>query len=305
MENFTKKRELVDFISDTLFLERDSVYRRLRGEVQFSLQEACIIAEKLSISIDEITQSIPLKSRPFQYKIIDYTNPDEIDYEMCNKYNVVMKELIEDSSSEIGIAAKLLPEGFYLEFEMIIKFHLFKWLYQYDIESSKKMEEIKIAQRLKEIYEERISLYQKIKTSNYIFHKDTFLNIAQDIQYFKELELISSEELSVLKKELLELLDMLELISKTGTNKAGNKMNLYISEIDFDTPFYYMSSARHSISAIRGFTMNDFVSTDKISFDYIKRYVQSLKRTSIQISESGEIPRRKFFLQQRRIIDSI
>lgn len=43
---------LANVLIDILFIGKEAVYRRLRGEVPFTLNEAAIIAQELGISLD-------------------------------------------------------------------------------------------------------------------------------------------------------------------------------------------------------------------------------------------------------------
>ena len=54
---FKKKSEAVETLRKWLHLSTDAVYRRLRGETAISFGEACIIAQNLDLSLDEIAFS--------------------------------------------------------------------------------------------------------------------------------------------------------------------------------------------------------------------------------------------------------
>lgn len=51
------KGKLADMLMDTLCISKEAVYRRLRGEVLFALQEAAITSRKPGISLDNIIGS--------------------------------------------------------------------------------------------------------------------------------------------------------------------------------------------------------------------------------------------------------
>ncbi len=53
-EKFPPKGQLADMLMDTLYIGKEAIYRRLRGEVPFTFQEAAIISKELGISLDRI-----------------------------------------------------------------------------------------------------------------------------------------------------------------------------------------------------------------------------------------------------------
>lgn len=46
-EKLPLKKKLADMLMDTLYIGKEAVYRRLRGEVPFTLQEAALVSRKL------------------------------------------------------------------------------------------------------------------------------------------------------------------------------------------------------------------------------------------------------------------
>ena len=74
--------KLTNTLVDMLYIEREAVYRRLRGEVPFTFMEVMTIAKELGISLDNLTETDTCKSRPFQLKLVEYANPLDADFRM-------------------------------------------------------------------------------------------------------------------------------------------------------------------------------------------------------------------------------
>lgn len=53
-EKLPPKTNLANLLMDTLYIGREAIYRRLRGEVPFTLEEAALISRKLGVSLDKI-----------------------------------------------------------------------------------------------------------------------------------------------------------------------------------------------------------------------------------------------------------
>ena len=85
-DKFPGRGVLTNKLADLLMLEKEAVYRRLRGDVPFTIFEIATIAAKLDISLDHIIGSSSGKSRPFQMKMVNFLNPSEEDYEMLENF---------------------------------------------------------------------------------------------------------------------------------------------------------------------------------------------------------------------------
>ena len=53
-EKLPLKENLANLLIDTLYIGKEAIYRRLRGEVPFTLEEAALISRKLGVSLDNV-----------------------------------------------------------------------------------------------------------------------------------------------------------------------------------------------------------------------------------------------------------
>lgn len=117
--------------------------------------------------------------------------------------------------------------------------------------------------------------------------------------------MISPEYVRKLKKELLELLDELEEIAVRGAFKSGKEVSIYIANINFEATYSYIATSSYKLSLIRLFAINSITSHDENVFRNVKEWVDSLRKYSVLISQSGEIQRSKFFKDQREIVNGL
>lgn len=297
--------ELVNTLSDILYIGKEGIYRRLRGVVHFSLEEASIIAYNIGLSLDTLNNISSLK-RPFVFKIADFANLQEADYRVINEF-VEFLDFIKDSpDTEIGTAAKLIPDALHLNFPHITRFYLFKWIYQYDNHKNiKKYEYIKGTDKILGILDNMTMLLQHIKNSYYIFDKRIFENFVDDIKYFNSIGLINRDDIKLLKEDLHLCLEEINQLASKGVNSLGNKTEIYLSNLNFEAGFSYVKSNDFKLSSIRAFTMYDISSSDVVTYEKSQKWMQSLKRASSLISESGEIERITFMKKQYDIINSL
>jgi len=304
-ERVPQGTNIANVLMDILFIGKEAVYRRLRGEVSFTLSEAASIAKSLGISLDGIIGSNTQKSRPFQMKLVEYAKPTEIDYAMLQNYVDILRVGRDDPYSEITTAANTFPQCLYLKYELITKFYQFKWLYhnQYSLVSS--FEELVIIDRMRKIQMESVIEHQNLKTSCFIFDNMITQYLINDIKYFVGVRLISEESVKLLKEELHLFLNELEEIAATARYDNGNSVYFYVSNINFDSTYTYVRLQNYRISMIEAFILNAAASLDEENYEKVRTWVLSLRRLSTLISQSGELQRMQFFRKQRDIVDSL
>ena len=108
-----------------------------------------------------------------------------------------------------------------------------------------------------------------------------------------------------IKKELFLLADELEELAINGKTADGNRVRIYVSNINFEATYSYVDTNNLQLSLIRIYSINSITTMDNEIFCTLKEWIQSLKKFSTLISESGEMQRIQFFKQQREIIDAL
>lgn len=294
-----------NYLMDILYIGKEAVYRRLRGEVQFTLLEAGIISKTLGISLDSIVGTDMQKIKPFQMKLVEYANPAEIDYNMLQEYINILNLGKRDPNSELIMSANIFPQQFYMKFDHLTKFILYKWLYHNEKNQIKAFHEIKIQDKLKKIMKGSIQAYMQIKTSCFIFDKDISQYLVNDIKYFAGIRLIKEEDYQAIKRDIHDMLNYMEELAVTAKFKTGNDVYLYVSNINFENTYTNLKVLNYKISLIEAFMINSAASLDESIYEKVNAWILSLRRLSTLISQSGELQRTDFFKEQRRIIDTL
>ena len=306
-EKMPHKATLTNALVDLLCIEREAVYRRMRGDVAFSFAEIAAICNKFGVSLDNLVGGCAAKSRPYQLSLVEYVEPIEDDFKMWEMYNERLREAGTDPSSCGVECMNVLPTTFLLDYDYITRFYLCNWYNQYghsdravhfcDIEPSEKLLEV-----------QRITAAESkhIGKTTYIWDPLIFQYIVNDILYCRSIHLIDTENIRLLKQDLLRFLDNMELMATRGVyNETGNPVLFYISNINFDASYSYLDSQNFRISIIRAFILNTVVSQDEKAYEIVRNWLQSLLKASTMISVSGEQQRILFFEKQRRIMDSL
>ena len=266
-----------------LYLGKEAVYRRLRGEVPFTLAEAAMISQKMGVSLDKLAGTNVYSNAIFDLNIIRQTDPLETYYSIVDNYVKIFRDLNHDPSSELCTSSNMIPQTFYLKYELLSKFRMFKWIYQFEkIDIEKHFEDIEIVDKLLEKQREFVRESQEFQHTEYIWDNKLFIYLINDIKYFASVHLISQEYVQKLKKELLQLLNELEEIATRGTFKTGREVCIYISNINFEATYSYIASSVYHISLVRVFAINSFATRDEQVFNSVKEWIHSLKKFSTE-----------------------
>lgn len=266
-EKLPNGTNLANTLIDMLYLGKEAVYRRLRGEVPFTLAEAATISQKMGVSLDKLAGTNADSNAIFDLNIIRQTDPLETYYSIVDNYVKIFRDLNRDPSSELCTSSNMIPQTFYLKYELLSKFRMFKWIYQFEkIDIEKHFEDIEIVDKLLEKQREFVRESQEFGHTEYIWDDKLFIYLINDIKYFASVHLISHEYVQKLKKELLQLLDELEGIATRGAFKTDRMVCIFISNINFEATYSYIASSAYHISLVRVFAINSFATHDAASF---------------------------------------
>jgi hypothetical protein len=297
---------LANVLINILFIGKEAVYRRLRGEVSFTLNEAAIIAKELGISLDNTIGIKMNKNAMFSLSLINTSKPIETYEKILRGYFEIYTAVKNLNNTELGLAANLIPQVLYLKYANLSKFRLFKWIYQNDKSSTfRSFSELVIPDYIFNFQREYVRETQFIKSTMYILDNQIFSSFINDVNYFININLISPKEVEQIKEEMLCLLDELEEYAIKGKFRTGTDLQIYISNVNFEATYTYISSPINNWATFRLFSINTIYSADPMVYNYNRNFILSLKKYSTLISESAEIQRTQYFNRQRAIIQSL
>lgn len=81
---------------------------------------------------------------------------------------------------------------------------------------------------------------KQCKKTCFIWDSNIFSSFIKEIRYFAGLNLISADDVKELKNELLSLLHEFEQMSVKGEFSNGNKVAIYLSNINFEATYTYI-----------------------------------------------------------------
>jgi hypothetical protein len=243
----------------------------------------------------------------FELKIVEYTNMNEEDYKKWEDFIFMITLAKNDPYSEIAESSNALPLSIYGGFDSLSKYYLFKYQYLFNgTENRISFNELVVPERLSLIYRTYFKESKNFANTIYLWDYLIFQYLINDIHFFSNINLISGDDIQLIKQDLNALLDYIENITLNGCFKeTGNNVTFYISDINFESDYSYWQLNDLNLSFVRTFILNAVASTDKTSFRKIKDWIHSLKKSSTLISQSGAIYRTNFIEKQRKIIEEL
>ncbi|MDL2221816.1 hypothetical protein LJC35_04620 [Parabacteroides sp. OttesenSCG-928-N08] len=302
-DRILEDRNLATFLMDTLAIGKEASYRRLRGEVPFSFYEAAIIAKALGLSLDQIAGHSVTEAAMFTYNVEHSTNPMAYFQLIFKRYSDIFYYISKDPLATANTATNFVPFTFYFQFPHLSKFMLCRWMHQNQkIRVSGSMDNVCISENIIEQLKIMGESLLSIPTTNIIVDQNMYSTLIQSILYFKELNLISVDDVHILRTELSQLLDMTEEVAALGRFSNGNKLQLFLSNINFECTYSYLEKPDFFLSMFHVFVI-DYISSHHHEIGKKqKEWIQSLKRYSTLISQCGEKQRVDFFQRQREVI---
>ena len=151
-------------------------------------------------------------------------------------------------------------------------------------------------------YREYVRWVQSVATTYLIFDDSNFKHWLNALRAYREMHLISQESVRVLRDELFAMLDEMETVAVKGEFENGNRIFLYLSDIDLESSYSYVTTSRHQAVNIGMFSLNGLRTPDPLMYEYVKKWIKTQSRFSTLISGSGELRRIHYFKRQREIV---
>ena len=305
-DRIPQRGKLADVLTELLGIEKEAVYRRLRGSVPFSFNEICEIAVYFGFSLDSIAENISPVTRQMTVLITDFLYPQENDYKKLEDFVVNIQNLKEDNYLESGAIGSIIPSSLCVAYKYIYKFYLFKWSYQFgDQKRIRPYAEINIPERLTKISRVLVECIQNSPKVVYIFDRQFIKYLVDDIRFFLDIRLITAEDVSLMKEDLYLLINDMERYATNGNFDTGNKVDIFLANVHISANYNYIDANKYKLATMHIFTFSDSYSFDEVVFQNIKNWLNFLKRTSTLISQGNVTERIRFFERQRKIIDTL
>ncbi|MDR2936017.1 MAG: hypothetical protein LBU80_01570 [Rikenellaceae bacterium] len=302
-ERYPHKPDLVSALMNVLHLERESAYRRLRKDVYFSSEEMIQIAGAWNISLDNIAYANQSKIRPFRFKMVEYLDPQEEDYVILEQHNRDLEIVARDPDGMAIEVVNALPRGLYVRSEPLTRFFTMKWRYKNSPEEAIPFYEAHIPERMRKLDLEYVQCLHKIPEMHSIHDSRMIENLVGEIVYFRSIGMLTDDETTLLRDELLMLADYLENVTLTGAFPVtGNRMFFYLSHTCVEAEYLLYRSKDFNLGLVKILERQYIGSLDGEVLDKFMKMSQATRYMSVLMSGSNALQQAEFFTRQREII---
>ncbi|MCD8260209.1 MAG: hypothetical protein LUD15_00840 [Bacteroides sp.] len=304
------KKELISTLVGILCIEKEAVYRRLRGDIQFSFEEIIKLTQTFNISLDNmISLGIAYeKLYPARIADIDFLNPGELDYANLTDFIQHLRRIRHSLVSEIGIITNSLPQLLYVNYDSIFRFFLLRNLYRSGIVAkNQRYADLEIDPGMITYNRKYQECLKYSRHTSVIWDRRMFRFLVDDINYFLSIRLITPQEVKVLRDDLLRFIEETEKLAARGYFRTPEcKVEFYVSGLVVRANQAYIKIEEDFVlSLMEWFSLIDTSTQDIHIYNRMKTLFNSMKRSSVLISESSETQRILFFRQQREIVQQL
>jgi hypothetical protein len=144
----------------------------------------------------------------------------------------------------------------------------------------------------------------KISSATIIFSPHIYLSTIKDIQYFYRRKLLTGEDLALLYKDILDLVDFVEKITQIGFPNSNTQIDFYLSQLFIHSDTMYLQYEDLSETHYWIYTASPIIIRNPEICGMQKKWLQSLKKQSTFITLSNDILQTEFFDKQREYVDN-
>ena len=295
-----------NYLSDLLNIGRESVYRRLRGEINFTFDEVATLSKDLNFSLDNLIGIKKDANALFNIHMLQKIDYLDIYVNKMLEYGKLFRESSAQMPTRARISANTIPYFFHISYEALSKLRIYKWLYQNQkINPGDKYADYILPKKILDTHKTFFQDIQTVPKITMIMDNNVFWSVTKDIEYFLKRNLLSDDDLLVLKQELHRMVDALEKMATEELCKNGVEIEMYISAVDLEASYLHYEYGDNQFVQVRIYSISAIDSFDPGIGKIQKQWMESQKRYSVLISGSGEMQRFEYMNKQREYIDNI
>ena len=305
-ETIPEGTNLTNYLSDILNIGRESVYRRLRGEINFTFEEVAILSKELNFSLDNLIGINKDSNALFNIHMLQKIDYFDIYVNKIMEYGKLFRESSAQMPTRARMSVNTIPYFFHISYEALSKLRIYKWLYQNQkIKPGDKYSDFLLPKKIYDTHDAFFKDIQTVPNITIIMDNNVFWSVTKDIEYFLKRNLLSDDDLIILKKELHRMVDVIEKMATEGVCRNGVKVEMYISAVDLEASYLHYEYGDNQFAQVRIYSISAIDSFDPGICTIQKQWMESQKRYSVLISESGEMQRFEYMNKQREYIDNI
>lgn len=287
--------QLVQELMELLSLSQDSIYRRLRGDSDFTLYETQLLANNYDLSIDSILHK-DVPSTNFRFNKL--YNQEDAFMNYVAGLTQQMK-LLSKANGKLTFIASELPISQSFQNQGLREFKIYYWLKvvlnRPSLKGVKFDEYFGLGININEQVNSLMQSYANMQKLE-IWTEETLDDTIRQLCYCRDSGLLEPKMINLVCKSMLDMLDRLEgeLEMQSDANPK-NKLTFYVSSVELGNNVILMDFGSHRSAFVKFNTFNT-VSTQNEEFcDEIQLMINSNLTKCVEISGKSDIHRHQFF----------
>ncbi len=298
----------VDVLIDIIPMSKEAAYRRLRGEIDFSLEEVVRISRCFDISIDALRDSLDNQGRfGVQMMCVAEATLATDRYKQAVQECIdLLKTLKTHPNAKVFVLTDILIPIFPIyKYEMLSKFFLYKFIHRCDNELyPAKMRDMQVPEEIQMMHRLFLKEIQDVAV-HHICPPDLMQSHVREVTFFHKMGLLTDDEVQQIKQETNLLLDQLEKNMMKGKTSNDMPFSVFLSYFGFDTTYVYYHSDTFASVSVHMFGDGFYYYKDSRIVHKMKNTLDGLIKNSVLISVSGEKQRLEFMLRQREMVNAL
>lgn len=301
----------VDFLHQVLDISKESVYRRLKGDIAFTLEDLIKLSSKLSFSLDEIVfvneEKLESETKPilFSFRSNRLANPSRNFLDILSAY-IEGKERVKNArKAEILVATNRMMMLTMIYYPHIFRFYYYKWIHQtQQMPLNYSLSDVELSDEIRNL-QDKINTYKPVGQHTYILDNNFLKNTLHEVRYYYDRKLISEDEIALLQQDFFKFIDIMEYMVKRPLDIPGYTNHIYISATRIDsTGMYCRTDNSETLDLWLSFGATIHTLNSEICKTYAS-WVNSLKKYSSLISRCDEAQQSAFIDRQRSYIKAL
>jgi len=293
-------------LSEILGVKPHSVYRKLSGEIQFSVDDLVKISGALSIPLGTLLDDYScVVSHPMELILMDNMAKEKGYTSAMETTQAIFGQAGKTGNAKFMAICKNLPVISYYYYDWLMKFAHLKWLYfNNGCSVMPSLSETVCPDpfmKAKDIY---VESFNSIRRLIFVVDGDLVRNFTMDLDFFRKMGFVTAAEMLLVLEDMRSLLMEIQSICQTGLSYvSGQEIQVFYSDIPLYNDIYLIESStiNRGIFYAQGF--NPIIHREPQTLEIFRKWVNAWVSCSNPICGTSEPDCRTFFKKQHRIIE--
>jgi hypothetical protein len=296
----------IDYLIEVLHISRESVYRRIRGDISFTMEEIATLSCELGFSVDEFVGGQTGARFFFDFPTDILLDPSGVFFAMIDQHYRNTLDIVNAKHAESFLVLNYIRPVFAVFFDELFKFLYYRWMHQSHETSLKYYySDVVLPDEIVSIQEKLKTLFPQVNPVTIILDPNIFIKLMHEILYYYTRKLIDEKTFRQLKEDMLGMVNLVEEIAQAGQFAPQTKYHIYLSAISVEANSFYARYDNNVLSNFLAYSMKPIIIRDTSTCAIHKKWLESLKKYATLITQSNEILQVKYFNKQRNYIENI